>query len=34
MEERVKMMDGNFEIFSRVGKGTKIDFAIPIADPS
>lgn len=30
MEERVKMMDGNFQIVSRVGKGTKIGFEIPI----
>lgn len=30
MEERVKMMDGNFKIVSRVGKGTKIGFEIPI----
>jgi len=32
MEERVKMLDGNFAVFSRVGTGTKIAFEIPIAD--
>ena len=33
MEERVKMLVGNFEIFSRVGTGTRIAFEIPIAGP-
>ena len=33
MEERVKMLYGNFEIFSRVGTGTRIAFEIPIAGP-
>ena len=33
MEERVKMLFGNFEIFSRVGTGTRIAFEIPIAGP-
>jgi signal transduction histidine kinase len=32
MEERVKMLDGNFKILSREGRGTKIFFEIPIAD--
>jgi signal transduction histidine kinase len=31
MEERVKMLDGNFEILSRKGTGTKISFKIPVA---
>ena len=30
MEERVEMLDGKFEIFSRIGKGTRIAFEIPI----
>ena len=33
-EERVKMLDGSFEIFSRVGTGTRIAFEIPVACPS
>jgi signal transduction histidine kinase len=33
MEERVKMLDGNIEIFSRVGMGTRIAFEIPISNP-
>jgi PAS domain S-box-containing protein len=33
MEERVKMLDGNIEIFSRVGTGTRIAFEIPISNP-
>jgi PAS domain S-box-containing protein len=32
-EERVKMLDGSFAIFSRVGTGTRIAFEIPIACP-
>jgi PAS domain S-box-containing protein len=32
MEERVKMLDGKFEIFSCIGKGTKIAFEIPITN--
>ena len=30
-EERVKMMDGDFEIDSRAGAGTRIAFQIPVA---
>ena len=33
MEERVKMLDGNVEIFSRVGTGTRVAFEIPISSP-
>ena len=33
MEERVKMLDGNFKIVSRAGAGTEITFNIPIAGP-
>jgi PAS domain S-box-containing protein len=33
MEERVKMMDGNLKILSRVGRGTTIGFEIPITCP-
>jgi PAS domain S-box-containing protein len=33
MQERVKMLDGNIEIFSRVGTGTRIAFEIPISSP-
>jgi PAS domain S-box-containing protein len=33
MEERAKMLDGDFEIFSLMGMGTRIAFEIPIAGP-
>ncbi len=33
VEERVKMLDGKFEIFSSMGNGTRIAFEIPIASP-
>jgi signal transduction histidine kinase len=31
MEERVKMLDGNYKIVSRAGAGTEITFDIPVA---
>ena len=34
VEERVKMLDGKFEIFSGLGTGTRIAFEIPIASPT
>jgi len=34
MEERVKMLDGKFDILSRIGEGTRISFEIPVASPS
>jgi PAS domain S-box-containing protein len=30
MEERVKMMGGRFNVFSREGKGTEVSFSVPI----
>lgn len=33
MEERVKMLDGNYKIVSRAGAGTEITFDIPVAGP-
>ena len=33
MDERVKMLEGQFDIVSRMGVGTTINFAIPIDNP-
>jgi len=31
LSERIKNMDGNFEIFSKPGKGTKVLLSIPLS---
>ena len=32
MEERVNILEGSFELWSRENQGTKISFAIPIPE--